>query len=257
MSHEQKDFCFCTLALRNKYRLLAQQLASDLEKYSPGTKLLVLTDEPSCFRDNSNVLAFKHRQQGILNCYNDKSILMEIALSKFWAAIHIDADTRILAPVPNNLQWKTGITAGHYENLIEHVSKYNPERLQPLQKVASNLNIDLETVTYMGESLFVITRDNGKEIDYLKTWAMIGRYLELRGVHAGEGNAMGIAATHVGWTIYQDGWQEIKDVMHHIDASYTNKQETLWEKWQHRIGYHYRLNLARVMALKNAKFYYN
>ncbi|MBE9197620.1 MULTISPECIES: hypothetical protein [unclassified Nodularia (in: cyanobacteria)] len=256
MSHEQKDFCFCTLALRNKYRLLAQQLASDLEKYSPGTILLVLTDEPSCFQENSNVLAFKHRQQGILHCYNDKSILMEVALSKFPAAIHIDADTRILAPLPDNLQWKPGITAGHYENLVEHANKYNPERLPPLQKVAVNLNIELETVTYMGESLFVITRDNGREVDYLKCWAMIGRYLELRGIHAGEGNAMGIAATKVGWTISSDGWQEIKDVVHHIDASLINNQVSLWGKLQKRIGYHYRLNLARVMALKNANFYY-
>ncbi|WP_414551254.1 hypothetical protein [Anabaena sp. CCY 0017] len=257
MNHEQKDFCFCTLALRNKYRLLAQQLASDLEKYAPGTTLLVLTDEPSCFKENYNVLAFKHRQQGILHCYNDKSILMETALSKFPAAIHIDADTRILAPIPDNLQWKPGITVGHYENLVEHVNRYTPERLQPLQKVASHFNIDLETVTYVGESLFMIARDNGREVDYLKSWAMIGRYLELRGIHSGEGNAMGIAATKVGWTISQDNWQEIKNVIHHIDASYSNKPKTLWEKWQRKIGYHYRLNLARLMALKNAKFYYN
>ncbi|KZL49307.1 hypothetical protein A2T98_13510 [Nodularia spumigena CENA596] len=257
MSYEHKDFCFCTLALRNKYRLLAQQLASDLEKYAPGTKLLVLTDEPRCFQDNANVLAFQHRQHGILHCYHDKSILMETALSKFSTAIHIDADTRILATLPDNLHWKPGITAGHYENLVEHVTKYNPERLQPLQKVASHLNIDLQTVTYIGESLFIITRDNGREVDYLKYWAMIGRYLELRGIHAGAGNAMGIAATKVGWTISQDNWQEIKDVIHHTDASYSNKQKSSWEKLQRRIGYHYRLNLARIMALKNAKFYYN
>jgi hypothetical protein len=129
--------------------------------------------------------------------------------------------------------------------------------LQPLQKVASHLNIDLQTVTYIGESLFIITRDNGREVDYLKYWAMIGRYLELRGIHAGAGNAMGIAATKVGWTISQDNWQEIKDVIHHTDASYSNKQKSSWEKLQRRIGYHYRLNLARIMALKNAKFYYN
>ncbi|MEA5580792.1 hypothetical protein VB620_05490 [Nodularia harveyana UHCC-0300] len=257
MTSPHKDFCFCTIALRNKYRLLAQQLASDLEKYSPGTKLLVLTDNPDCFQENANVLAIKHRQNGILHCYHDKSILMKIALSKFTTAIHIDADTRVLADLPDNLPWKPGITAGHYENLVEHVSRYNPERLSSLQKVATHLSVDLETVTYMGESLFMITRDNGKEIEYLKYWAMIGRYLELRGIHAGAGNAMGIAATKVGWNVYQDSWQEIKDVIDHTDASYSNKEKTLWEKWQRRIGYHYRLNLARIMALKNAKFYYN
>jgi hypothetical protein len=257
MNYQQKDFCFCTLALRNKYRLLAQQLAHDLAKYSPGTTLLVLTDEPSFFQENSHVLAIKHRQNGILHCYHDKSILMEIALSKFTTAIHIDADTKILSPVPDNLQWQPGITAGHYENLVEHVSKYNPERLPALKKVAAHLNVDLETVTYMGESLFMISRDNGRELDYLKYWSMIGRYLELRGIHGGAGNAMGIAATKVGWQVYQDSWQEIKNVVHHTDASYTNQEKTAWSKWQRRIGYHYRLNLARLTALKNANFYYN
>lgn len=257
MNYQNQDFCFCTLALRNKYRLLAQQLANDLYKYSPGTKLLVLTDKPDFFRDNPHILAVQHRQNGILHCYHDKSILMEIALSKFSTAIHIDADTRILAALPENLQWKPGITAGHYENLVEHVSKYNPERLPSLQKVAKHLNVDLETVTYMGESLFIITRDHGKEREYLKYWAMIGRYLELRGIHAGAGNAMGIAATKVGWQVHQDNWQAIKNVTHHTDASYTNQEKNLWEKSQRRIGYHYRLNLARIMALKNAKFYYS
>ena len=56
MSYEHKDFCFCTLALRDKYRLLAQQLASDLEKYAPGTKLLVLTDETEMVEEALTVM---------------------------------------------------------------------------------------------------------------------------------------------------------------------------------------------------------
>ncbi|YAF96996.1 MAG: hypothetical protein AB3A66_04795 [Nodularia sp. CChRGM 3473] len=257
MSQEQKDYCFCTLALRKKYRLLARQLASDLEKYAPGTSLLVFTDDINDFSDFPNVLAFKHHQKGILLCYHDKSIVMEIALSKFPAVIYIDADTRILAPLPDNWEWKPGITVGHYENLIEHVSRYTPERLQSLQKVAAHLNLHLENTTYVGESLFIIVRDEGRELEYLKYWRIIGRYLELKGIHAGVGNAMGLAAAKVGWTIGTDGWQKIKNITHHYDASYTKEQKTFWEKWERRISYHYRLNLARIMALKNAKFYYN
>jgi hypothetical protein len=46
MSQEQKSFCFCTLALGKKYRLLAQQLAKDLEENSPGTSIVIYTDGP-------------------------------------------------------------------------------------------------------------------------------------------------------------------------------------------------------------------
>ncbi|QLE56035.1 hypothetical protein [Nostoc sp. TCL26-01] len=255
MSQELQDYCFCTLALRKRYRLLAQQLASDLEKYAPGKTLLVLTDEPSDFRDQANVMAFKHRQRGILHCYHDKSLVMEVALSKFYAAVYIDADTRILSPIPQGLKWQPGITAGHCENLVGHVSKYTPERLPHISKAAANLNLEIETVNYVGECLFIIARDEGKEIEYLKYWATIGRYLELRGIHAGSGNAMGLAAAKVGWNVAKDGWEEVKNVIKHLDASYTNKQ-TVWDFWKRRLGYHYRLNKARLAALREFDFYY-
>lgn len=256
MNQKHKNFCFCTLALRPKYRLLTQQLASDLEKYSPGTSLLAFTDEPNDFSNNLNVLAFKHNQQGILHCYNDKSLIMEIALSKFNTAIYIDADTRILSPLPDDLNWNPGITVGHCENLIDHVTKYTPERLEHIQKVASNLHIPLESTSYLGESLFIVTRDGGNEIEYFKYWTMIGRYLELNGIHSGEGNAMGLAAKKVGWTISKDGWQEIRSATQHLDASHINKQQTSWDKWKRRLGYHYRLNKARLIALQDFDFYY-
>ncbi|HIK08505.1 MAG TPA: hypothetical protein IGS40_28195 [Trichormus sp. M33_DOE_039] len=255
MTYEQQDYCFCTLALRKKYRLLTQQLATDLAQYAPGTSFVVLTDQPADFKDYANVLAFKHQQRGILHCYHDKSLVMELALAKFNAAIYIDADTSILSSFPENLNWKPGITAGHCENLVAHVTRYTPERLPHIRKVAENLNIQLEDSPYIGESLFIIARDKGKEIEYLQYWAKIGRYLELRGIHAGSGNAMGLAAAKVGWSVSKEGWSEVRNATQHLDASYTNKQ-TFWDLWKRKFGYHYRLNKARLTALTEFNFYY-
>ncbi|MDJ0732744.1 MAG: hypothetical protein QNJ47_01445 [Nostocaceae cyanobacterium] len=249
--------CFCTLALRKKYRLLTQNLAQDLEKYAPGKQLLIYTDSPQDFVNYPNVLAFQYSQKGILHCYHDKRFVMAEALSKFDAAIYIDADTRIISQIPHNINFQPGITVGHTENLVEHVSKYTPERLETLNKVASKLNLSLETVTYMGESLFVIAKDEGRETEFFKYWGIISNYLELKGIHAGAGNAMGLAATKVGWIIKKDGWQTIRKVTQHLDAASISTQQTFWDKWQRRIGYHYRLNKARIMALKDFNFYYN
>ncbi|BAY39105.1 hypothetical protein NIES2111_34550 [Nostoc sp. NIES-2111] len=256
MNQDSQNYCFCTLALRKKYRLLTQHLANDLAKYAPGKMLVVYTDLPEDFRNYSNVVAFKHYQRGILHCYNDKSLVIKTALSQFNAAVYIDADTEIVSPIPDTLQWRPGITAGHCENLIGHISKYTPERLPHIRQVAKNLNINLETSNYIGESLFIIARDGGKEIEYLKYWEKIGRYLELRGIHAGEGNTMGLASAKVGWTVAKDGWEQVRNATKHLDASYTNKQTT-WDAWKRRIGYHYRLNKTRIVALTEFNFYYS
>lgn len=256
MSQVQKDFCFCTLALGQKYRLLAQQLAEDLEKNSPGTFIVIFTDKPEDFHRNRNTLAYKHQQQGILLCYHDKGLVLAQALSQFRTAIYIDADTKILSSVPDNIVWQPGITAGHCENLIEHVSKYNPERLESLKKVASKLKINLENTSYIGEALFIVVRDDGRELDFFNYWKMIGRYLELKGIHSGEGNAMGLAAAKVGWSIKKEGWQALKKATKHIAASHMNTQLTIWEQWKLRVGYHYRKNLAKIMSLSNFDFFY-
>jgi hypothetical protein len=256
MNSSSPDFCFCTLALGEKYRLLTKQLATDLATYSPGTPLIVGTDKSQDFNNHPNVITFKHRQKGILFCYYDRRFVVEAALAKFRAAIVIDADTRIVADIPTHINWLPGITAGHRENLIEHVKTYTPERLKPLSQVASKLGLPLEEITYIGESLYIIARDEGKEKEYLKQLGKIGNYLELNGVHGGDGNAMGLAAAKVGWTVNNDGWQSLKAATKHLDASYQPSQESLGDKLKLKLGYHYRLNKARLAALQDFNFYY-
>lgn len=257
MASFKPSFCFCTLALGHKYRVLTQELAADLEKFADGISLIVYTDDPKDFHKHKNVIAVKHYQQGILHCYNDKRFVMEMGLSKFSAAIYIDADTRIKSPIASDLTFKPGITAGHSENLMTHATKYNPERIPHFQNIASKLNLKIETVDYIGESLFILTCDEGKEIEFLKRWGKIAKYFELHGIHSGEGNAMGLAAAEIGWTVHTDNWQQIKDVTEHLDASHWSNKITKITKLKKRLAYHYRLNKSRIMALQNHQFFYN
>jgi hypothetical protein len=251
-----KDFCFCTLALRPKYRLLARQLAETIERFAPGIQLVVLTDSPQDFAQNQNVLAFQCWQQGILHCYHDKRFAIEKALEHFDAAIMVDADTRLTAEIPTNFVWKSGLTARHQEKLMEHVELYNPERITPIKKVAAKLHLNPD-VAYVGESLFVVKKDQGKEKEFIKYWGMIGRYLELQGVHAGSGISIGLAAAKVGLPVLHDEQLgQIDRAREHLDASHQKNKRNRWDQLARRIGYHYRLNKSRLQALGNFSFYY-
>ncbi|WP_424099861.1 hypothetical protein [Moorena producens] len=257
MIKPEKDFCFCTLALRSKYRSLAKKLAGDLEKYAPGKLLIVATDDVNDFNNCKNVSAFKHQQTGILHCYHDKRFEVEKALSRFSVAIQIDADTRIIGSLPETIEVLPGITAGHQANLVKHVEKYNPERLKPLKQIASKLDIPLDKAIYIGESLVFVSRDGGKEKEFIKQWGMIGRYFELKGIHGGEGIILGLAAAKAGLTISRSSsWDRINEVKKHLDASHEKTQKTFWDSLKRKLGYHYNFNRARVAALKDFEFYY-
>ncbi|MEQ9371896.1 MAG: hypothetical protein RIG63_23110 [Coleofasciculus chthonoplastes F3-SA18-01] len=255
MDTTNNNFCFCTLALGKKYRLLAKQLSQDLEKHSPGTFLVVGTEKPNFFQSSANVYAFPFKQKGILHCYHDKRFVLEKALSQYPTAIAIDADTRIIDKVPTHIEWMPGFT-GCSRNIIEHVQRRNPERLPTLEILANKLNLSLDNVSWVGESLMIVSKDNGKETDFFQQWGKIGDYLELQGIHAGSGNAIGLAAAKIGWTVHAQGWDELRNVTKHLDAAYQKKSVSLWDNLERRLGYHYRLNISRVKALKDFDFYY-
>lgn len=255
MNPIEKDFCCCTIALGRRYRVMAKELAADLEKYAPGTPFVIFTDRPADFKEHANAIAYKHRQQGIQRCSNDRRLLIEKALSVFPSAIHIDADTRLLDRFPDRMEFSPGITGTH-QNLIEHLQKYRPQNLEIIKTVASKLDIPLEGATWVGESLYIITRDGGKEKEFFRLWGNIARYVELKGMYGGDGNLMGLAAAKVGWTAHSsETWNALKDMTKHLDASH-QKSSSSWENFQRRLAYHYRLNWTRLVALKDFNFYY-
>lgn len=272
MSESKKDFCFCTLALGEKYRILVKRLAEELNHYSPGTSLIVYTDVPEDLSSCHNIIAFPHKSQGILYCFHDRRLVIEKALSLFRVAIHIDADTTIINEVPE-IDWEPGITSGKdkFQNIIAHLDakeKYLGEKIprerEAFIKLASKLNISLDNTYWIQESLYIIARDGGKEKEFIKQWGKIGRYLELQQIHRGDGNAIGLAAVSVGWTINTHGFQDLVKVRKHLDASKdqmeklpSSKLKTMGDQLQFKLKYHSRLNWARLQALKEWDFYYS
>lgn len=253
---ETMNFCFCTLALGNKYRLMTKQLAEDLDKYCPSAVIVVGTDVTSDLDRCSNIIAFEHQQKGILHCYNDKRFILERALLEFSSAIYIDADTRIIESIPLNLEFPPGLT-GLFKNALKHISQYRPQDLGKIKDVAAKLNIPIDKVNWIGESLFVVTREEGKEKEFLQMWDKITSYLELKGMHSGEGTVMGLAANKIGWNVTKtDSWETLNKLTQHLDASTQRSKPSIWQNLQRRLTYHYRMTKAKIVALQDFDFYY-
>lgn len=191
-----KEFCFATLALGKKYRALASLLAKDIEKYSPNTYFVVLTDYPTDFKNNPNVRAFKHRQQGV-KCWHDKRFVIAKALQMFNTCIFINADMRILGEVPADIKWLPGITARSGCSIIKH-NKNKSNAFVLIEDVAKTMDIDLQQAKWINEFLFIVKKDEGKEMEFLRLWEIMAHYFELNKVHSGEGNAIGLAAVKAG-----------------------------------------------------------
>jgi hypothetical protein len=256
MNISENSFCFCTLALGERYRFMVKELANDLKQYSSGTKLIVGTEKPNDFDSKQNIIAFKLHQQGVLHCYNDKRFVLEKALLNFKTAIYIDADTRIVETIPNNLEFPAGLVGCH-KNMLEHISKYRPQDLEKLKQMSLKLNIQFEQAQWIGESLFILTKDGGKEQDFLQIWSKLATYSELRGMYSGEGSIMGLAAAKVGWQINKsESWDSLKQMSQHLDASRQRSKQAFWNYFQSKLAYHYRLNKMRLFALKDFSFYY-
>lgn len=249
------DYTFCTLALGQRYCLLAKQMSENLHQNAPGHKLVVLTDNPHTFAECDNVVPILFKQQGVLHCYHDKRFAIEHALRLSNTAVMVDVDAGFEGKI-EDLKFQPGIEC-HSENLIEHVTKWTPERLETLHKVAKKIEVDPDSATWIGESLFAVTKDGGKEQEFLKYWGQVGRYLELNRIHAGSGNAIGLAAAKVGWTPRKsDNFVYLKSLWNHFDASLQRPAPTLMSRLRRKLTFHYRLNLERLRALQDFEFYY-
>gem|GEM_PF-384216 len=214
-------YCFCTLALGQNYRNLALTLAQDLAQCAPFIQIVILTDRPQAFQHCPNVLAFEHQQQ-TLGCYHDKQFVLKRSLSLFEACIFVDADMRILAAIPAGLVWQPGITAKIvWTNIVKH--NKNEFEIGLMRKVSQKLGLKLEDISFVHECLFVVARDQGKELEFLDQWAKISAYLEMWGHCRGEGSTIGLAAAKVGLSIRRDEllwmWNRQARLGHLYDSS--------------------------------------
>ncbi|KAM3102783.1 hypothetical protein ACKFKF_03455 [Phormidesmis sp. 146-12] len=227
MVFQNSRFCFCSLAISKPYRDLALELAKDLEKYAPETCFIVLTDQPKAFSQQKNVRAFYHQQQGV-KCYHDKRFAIAKGLSLFETCIFIDADMRILEPLPLEMDWiKTpGLTARSCHSMTKQYAEIYAgtadakliKEFEVTQAAAQELGLSLDDpdTKFVYEYLICVTRDSGKEVDFLDWWDQLANYFELRGVYVGEGNAIGLAAAKAGMTAR---WGEMDGIHFFMDRT--------------------------------------
>ncbi len=267
----EKSFCFCTLALSKRYCVMAKLLANDLKQYAPKTLLLVCTDLPDEFQDQTNIMTFKHSQKGVFVCNNDKRFVIQKALPMFDTVIFIDADTRITAKVPNDMKFLPGVTANKFYNIAE--AKINRERKQELgilRRLIDKLDLPIKDVNWVSPDLFAITKDGGKEIAFIQEWDRIARYIQLKAIncrylHREDGNSIGLAAAKVGLTVRTEGLQGLCKIRkHEFVTSRSKESETILYKlykllfWKLKrwVGSPYRLIRELLIAFKDFKFYF-
>lgn len=200
------NFCFCTLATGKRYRTHAKILANDIQKHSPGTQFIVLTDKPIEFQEYSNIQVFYHKTQSIKG-YHDKVFVLQKALELYDTCIFLDSDVRILGTVPADMEFLPGITARTGCNIIKHNSSGNnlkQKNLPLILELGQKLSINLEKTGWIHEFMFAFKKDNGKELEFFRLWLEISKIFEKKGIYNSEGSIIGLSAAASGLTIRYD-----------------------------------------------------
>ncbi|MCU0547894.1 MAG: hypothetical protein MUC48_00970 [Leptolyngbya sp. Prado105] len=223
------NFCFCTLAIGNRYRQHALLLAADLERYSPNTPFIVLTDKPQAFQQQYNTKAFLHRLQSV-GGYHDKRFVIEKALSFAESCIFLDSDMRILGAVPTKMEFAPGLTARTGCNILKQNAGY-PDLIALIQQTAKDRQIDLDQVDWFHEFMFVVTRQNGIEKIFLNLWAELAEDFELQGFYNYEANVIALALAQSGFDFqieFYDRFPFFKDKIEQVRIQ--NQQSSLEDK---------------------------
>jgi hypothetical protein len=217
-----EKMCFCTLALGRRYRKHAAILAEDLQKYAPTYKFVVLTDRPKDFNDLENTIALNYRQQTI-GVYHDKKEVIRQALQRFDSCLFLDADVRILDNIPESLEWPPGITAYHRSSLEKRLKRHSEAQKHQdlIRAMIEKLGLEEEdpNLKIIIEYCFAVSKDSGKEVDFLDTWDKLAVFFEINNFTNQECFAIGLAARKAGLNTYYQGetMDKIKFFKDHIE----------------------------------------
>jgi len=218
--YKRQNYIFSTLAIGDIAVKNATLLSRDLKYFDQ--KIIVVTDNPTQFESQSNVIVVEHRPKKF--SYNDKLICIREGLSREDAVVCIDSDCRILYKTFKNATSKMSliISPGFHpswdwgkicrpgnkffnsEDVTGRVSGYGELAL----KLCTKLDINyLESYHYQ-EGIVVVCKDGGKETTFIDTWSVLATNLDNHEVinnssriGIGEGNLIGLALTKSGMKI--------------------------------------------------------
>ena len=247
-----EKFCFCTLAVGNRYRTHARMLANDIQQHSPATSFIVLTDQPTDFEEYAHVIAVKHRLQSVQG-YHDKRCVLEKALTLFDTCVYLDSDMRILGAVPEGMEWLPGITARTGCNILQHNSSSSQRRALPvINQVATKLDINLQETLWFHEFMFAVKKQDGAEVEFFKFWQKISYFFEKQGIYGAEGNVMGLAATLSGLNVRFDSEDRFPFFKDNIEKIRIKKGQSNLEEKQIYFDIHKNIEYPKRSILKKA-----
>lgn len=275
-----EKFCFCTLAVGDRYRAHVKMLAQDIQTHMPSTTLCILSDQPEQFKNFPHVLVFKHHLQSVKG-YHDKRFVLEKALSLFESYMFLDSDVRLLGPLVEEMNWSPGITARAGTDLVKHIQNIkNPKEIEVIKAAGKKLNIDLQQVKWLHEFMFVMKRQNGLEGEFFELWQTISYFFEMQEIYHGEGYAMGLAAARIGMTFdffredkfpfFKDNIERVriqngqaiiqeKQIYFDIHKQIEYPKRSLWEKINNKLSkqvvFYYQLFRLRVFIKKDPNYY--
>ncbi len=253
------SYCLCTLAFGLSYRIVAKELASKAAE--SGIRLIVATDNPEDFKDYDNVTTVSFTRTSIWKPYNDKRFAVAAALKDYECVVLVDADSNILAELPQKINVEPGITAQTaYKSLEEDLIQYHPQNLKGFRQLGKKLNIDLAQTKWVAENIVIIRRDGGKEWQFMDTWGFADQYLGIRKVFQGDHGFIGVSAAAVGWQVtHNDDFNQLKSIIKNIGrhkVGKTTKQSYL-TKIKSRITFYYRYYRALFDSLLNYRKYWS
>ncbi|MEM8640447.1 MAG: hypothetical protein AAGG51_16760 [Cyanobacteria bacterium P01_G01_bin.54] len=265
---------------------MAKLLAQDLEKFAPGHLFIICTDIPALFKDSSNVLVIRHSCRGVLPLHERRFAIFH-ALETAFSVMYIDSDVRICAPVPETLNFQPGLTARSCGNLQKHMkiqfekaskspipSKLHREKLSKLHrkkyvvnKMSQRAGIDIThpDLKFINEFLFVVTKDEGRELEFLNNWGDLAIYADTLGLHGNPTYAMALAANKSNFSIHRSkmiGLDFFDDRVERIriskgqssqdsKAEYFRQQESIEQEKEGS------LNMVKRSTLRNSRLLYN
>lgn len=219
MAAEAAKLGLCTLATGSDYRAMARRLIVDLSSFAPGVPVCLGTDRPAQFRGMRGVSVIRIAGvDGRWQRYNAKRLVLRRAIAAAQTAVFIDADSRVTAPLPVTARWPAGLSAAH-ENLRAHLQRWWPANFEEVRDAAHAIGVPLDSAPWIGESLYVLARDGGREQDFIKWWAYLGLRICRTGFRGGEGNIMGLAAAKAGLPVRWGPWARLKESVSHLNAS--------------------------------------
>lgn len=214
MSHKtsQSSLCFCTAAFGTKYNRMAQLLATDLAQFASGHPLIIYTNQPHHFAAHPNVQAVKHTPRGVLP-YHERRFAIAHGLTLAPKVMYLDADVRICAPIPADLQFLPGLTARSCGNLHHHLQAQRQRQPQSaalrhktnvIMKMAHRIGVNPAhpDLKFINEFLFVLHEDQGREQEFLKIWGDLALYADTLGLHKHPTYAMALAAIKSNFPIH-------------------------------------------------------